>query len=959
MDKEMFGLHQQQRFFLEEYSSNLGIELKEMNHRRGQSLNSEIDLSKVHNSSVQKDNTFSSNNIGKLLPEYYKSNSNNIRNDNEQLMQNNLENTNVLVTVNERVFTAQSCQNIKTENINNQDEKKCVQIQKKASSQHSQIQLQKGKKNEDFKKQQTSKSRKQTNLISITNQKFQNMNLISKVMKKISYFYQMYTQKGRLKFLENSKVREIINDNSESKQVSSSLFFKIFDIVNKLLNYYEELSSKYIPLIDAYGNLNLFLLTLYLLYNFTFFYFLSLVIFFEMPSDFFEYIYFLTGTLWVIQSFLQINTKIYKPFEPEYKRKQIFLNYMQNRSFFDLIPIVIVFYLHFSQTTRLFLKCLLFLKLKNIITNVYEIQKQLCMMSKNYFFIKLINLILQLFLIAHILSICWYLLAIFEVNYLNEPKSWYDDGISSDLVWWKLYLSSIYWCLTLMTTGSNIASTVAQTMFTCISMIFTAIVYGYLINIIGIILSELDKEDETKNRDINIVNEYMRAKNISRTLKTKVNMDIEYYYTNNNSDETVDKIEILNKLPQELVDQLQMEYGQQIISKISFISENFSKQLQDDLGYAFQEESFFPNQTIYSEKDTTNLSVFYILQGEVTLQKKIADDPNTLKTYKNLKKGQIFGELSFITDQARESTAITSKYTKVVKILRSDFLRILQSDTKDYEVFKQLKDNILLYEQYKEINLICSICGSCYHQEINCNLVHISKFNMYFQSMFNERQVQSRQQQIRNKSKFSSILKSHLIREGVNHFQETCQENSVNSEHSNQDEDYEEEKQNQILIKQQSTRQSQDFTSMKKQMLMENSQRRPSQLSKAMQSPQSSQLVNNQDSSPQNSNLSIGEKVNHNNVIKQASIFEKQHSDRMHSEQERKNSNQSIQYSVQHTQIEQPPIIQNKGISPWLFEQIKEYDYYFPKGNSKYFFIKANKFVRKQLAKLNKQKKNK
>ncbi|KAL4476199.1 hypothetical protein ABPG74_009932 [Tetrahymena malaccensis] len=956
MNKDMFGLHQQQRFFLEEYSSNLGMEIKEMNHRRGQSLNSEVDLSKVHNTSVQKDITYSSNNIGKLLPEYYKSNSNNIRNDNDQFVQNNLENTNVLVTVNERVFTAQSCQNIKTENINNQDEKKCDTIQKKVSNQKSLIQQ--AKKNDDFRKQQTKSKKHTQNILSITNQKFQNMNLISKVMKKITYFYQMYTQKGRIKFLENSKVREIINDNSESNQVNSS-FFNMLDITNKILNHYEELSSKYIPLIDAYGNLNLFLLSIYLLYNFTFFYFLSLVIVFEMPSEFFEYIYFLTGTLWVIQSFLQINIKIYKPFEPEYNRKQILINYIKNRSFFDLIPTVIVFYLHFVQGTRLFLKCLLFMKFKNIVTNVYEIQKQLCMMSKNYFFIKLINLILQLFLIAHILSISWYLLALLEVNYLDEPKTWYDDGISSDLVWWKVYLASIYWCLTLMTTGSNIANTVAQTMFTCISMIFTAIVYGYLINVIGIILSELDKENETKNRDINIVNEYMRTKNISRTLKTKVNMDIEYYYTNNRSDETEDEVEVLNKLPQELVDQLQMEYSQQIISKISFISENFSKQLQDDLGYVFQEESFFPNQTIYQEKDTSNLSVFYILQGEVNLQQKIADDPNTLKTYKNLKKGQIFGELSFITDQARESTAIASKYTRVIKILRNDFLRILQNDTKDFEVFKQLKDNILIYESYKEIDLICSICGSCFHQELNCNLVHLSKYNIYFQSMFCERQVQIRQKEIRNKAKFNSILKSHYIREGVNNFIETYQENTVNSEHSNQDDEYEEEKQNQPLNKQQSTRQSQDFTSMKKQILIENSQRRPSQLSKMMQSPQNSQLMNNQDQSPQNSNLSIGEKGNPSNYMKQASIFEKQHSDRMQSDQERKNSNQSIQYSVQNVQIELSPIIQHKGISPWLFEQIKEYDYYFPKGNSKYFFTKANKFIRKQLAKLSKQKKSK
>lgn len=65
-----------------------------------------------------------------------------------------------------------------------------------------------------------------------------------------------------------------------------------------------------------------------------------------------------------------------------------------------------------------------------------------------------------MFLIAHIISCLWYFLALIELYYLEEEKTWFDDSIGEDRIWWKLYISALYWSLTLMTTGSNTATTV-------------------------------------------------------------------------------------------------------------------------------------------------------------------------------------------------------------------------------------------------------------------------------------------------------------------------------------------------------------------------------------------------------------------------------------------------------------------------------------------------------------------
>lgn len=121
-----------------------------------------------------------------------------------------------------------------------------------------------------------------------------------------------------------------------------------------------------------------------------------------------------------------------------------------------------------------------------------------------------------MFIIGHIIACMWYLVGYSEVHFFGAEETWFDAGVGADYTWWKLYLEAIFWSLTLMTTGSNVATTVAQLFFTTVIMIFTTIVFGYMLQIIGFILEEMDKKNESKRRDLNLINEYMRSKKTSK-----------------------------------------------------------------------------------------------------------------------------------------------------------------------------------------------------------------------------------------------------------------------------------------------------------------------------------------------------------------------------------------------------------------------------------------------------------
>lgn len=56
-----------------------------------------------------------------------------------------------------------------------------------------------------------------------------------------------------------------------------------------------------------------------------------------------------------------------------------------------------------------------------------------------------------------------------------------------------------------------------------------------------------------------------------------------------------------------------------------------------------------------------------------------------------MSKGDFFGELSFFTGEARKCTAISRGFTKVFKIKRENFIKVLNTYPNDYEKYCELK----------------------------------------------------------------------------------------------------------------------------------------------------------------------------------------------------------------------------------------------------------------------------
>ncbi|KAL4506087.1 hypothetical protein ABPG72_013848 [Tetrahymena utriculariae] len=622
-----------------------------------------------------------------------------------------------------------------------------------------------------------------------------NVAIVLMIKKRLVGFYNNFTLSGRRQFLKLESVHRTLNDKSDgyleikSRNIFKRLAIQFAHECNKIFSNF--LSR--IPVMNQQSKLGLFFLLLFISVN-TFFYLLfSIILVFEnvlLAQQF--YIFKITLIFWSLEIFRKLNTTIHQDSVIVTSRKEILQFYIKKIAFFDILPLFCLFTLLLQQqddnqtyysTTSInyILKFVCFIKLKSLQADFDELEKCLCMMMKRFYIMKLINLIFKLFIIAHFIACLWYIVAQMETRYFGEDSTWIHDAFGSDNIWWKVYLISMYWALTLMTTGSNVATTVFQTMFTCSIMPFVVIIIGYMLNATGNIIEEINASDENKKSDLNIINDYMREKNISMSLQRRVNIYLEYYYEKNYQKLNEETQGVLSKISSELTTLMRKEYFQQILSKIDFLKNNFSSQTLENLATQCEELFFFPNQVIFQENDFSDSALLMIIEGQVEIYTQNQQDKNSHKTICFLKTGNILGQINFFTGMARSASARSKGFTKIAKISNQSFLEVIKDHQKDFQTFFSMKDKIILYENYQSMNIKCTACGSFKHLQGSCTLVHFNKeatkdVIKIQQSFKQERKFEKRSSKKKQKS-LKIILR--VFERGVQYLEKMIEEDEV------------------------------------------------------------------------------------------------------------------------------------------------------------------------------------
>jgi CRP-like cAMP-binding protein len=180
----------------------------------------------------------------------------------------------------------------------------------------------------------------------------------------------------------------------------------------------------------------------------------------------------------------------------------------------------------------------------------------------------------------------------------------------------------------------------------------------------------------------------------------------------------------------------------------------FFKPLDGDdlklLNQACKLETYDKGQVVIAEGDIKE-KFYIIFKGSVNIYKGYYGKDRSLLA--NLMTGEMFGELSFIDDQPRSATAVTSENTKLLSIRKDDFLKLLsKSAAISFAIMKWIAATIRKFNKHfvgtiQQRNIVLEQTNRQLKEEVRIRKEKEKELSVYQDKL--EEQVSSRTKELR------------------------------------------------------------------------------------------------------------------------------------------------------------------------------------------------------------------
>ena len=206
--------------------------------------------------------------------------------------------------------------------------------------------------------------------------------------------------------------------------------------------------------------------------------------------------------IFVIDMFLEINTRYFNNGLEVYDRKKIMINYIEGYFIPDIISVSSLFFqieLNSDLSSLIkgtfcflfFLKVFSLMKFSKKITNRFHL-------SRKWKGVKdLIVLFLLIIFIAHLAACGWYYVGVNSID--SNSRNWINEKELMEEDWHIKYMSSFYWSIvTVMTVGyGDITPANNNERFYCLFVIlFGGMIFPYSINSIGNIIQDIKRDQK-------------------------------------------------------------------------------------------------------------------------------------------------------------------------------------------------------------------------------------------------------------------------------------------------------------------------------------------------------------------------------------------------------------------------------------------------------------------------------
>ena len=403
-----------------------------------------------------------------------------------------------------------------------------------------------------------------------------------------------------------------------------------------------------------------------------------------------------------------------------------------------------------------------FLRVYNISNLIARYEDSVFLVESSSNKISFLKLISFVFLFAHASACMWHYL-----GSSNEDlgRSWIAQAGILDESWWIRYIYSLYYVVVVMNTigfGDIVPITHFEKIFSIFFIYFGCSVFAYIINSIGIILQNINKNTREYKRKMYLINGFMKSKNIDFKTRSKVRNYLDYIYQEERNTNYEEVNQIIGKLSKDLKHELTKASNYEVLQNIPFFSKNFSDHSLQKISLELKELNFTPGDIIFQNYDLSKPAIYIIRRGTVELfiNNDATDEP--LAVLNILGKGQIFGQEMVVTGQNPNFSARSASFTTVFVLPQENLLQIFKKNDYDLETWCQIKDEIINNNNREKLYTQCASCHSDLHITRECPLINVVWIKQNIIARFNFSSFQERREIIRRSREKSSHARKNI-----------------------------------------------------------------------------------------------------------------------------------------------------------------------------------------------------
>jgi Ion transport protein/Cyclic nucleotide-binding domain len=282
-------------------------------------------------------------------------------------------------------------------------------------------------------------------------------------------------------------------------------------------------------------------------------------------------------------------------------------------------------------------------------------------------------------LLIHLLACMWFQVAAIE----DYPKdSWVVLSGIKDAEVSSQYIRALYWTITTMTTigyGDITPSRDLEYIVAMVIMLLGASMYAFIIGNVASLLNHLDYGKANHWQRMETVTEYLRSRQVPKTLVARIRAFYEYLWTKHKG---VPRDTIISDLPESLRLEVLLSLARELLENVPLFK-YCQPPLRNALLIALKPHTFDPGSHVVREGDVGK-QIFFISKGRT----KIIKEPD--QNIDVLQNGDYFGHMSILLGERRTASVVATTYCEIFELSKRSYDEVAQRHPELKEIMKKM-----------------------------------------------------------------------------------------------------------------------------------------------------------------------------------------------------------------------------------------------------------------------------